>query len=163
MPAGSLHSIDAPLPLRVTVRVLPVSGGAPSCVPPHTPAVQTSGPVQGLPSSHEPGSVTVIDAAAELLAALGSDASLETDAAVPISVPFPAHQLTLTPIVKTAGAPEASVAAVQLIVPVPPIAGFEQLHPAGDASDRNVVPDGTAPVSTGLAAAPGPLFVTMSV
>jgi hypothetical protein len=52
--------------------------------------------------------------------------------------------------------------AVQLIVPVPPTAGFvPQVHPAGGLTDWNVVLGGVTCVKLAPLATAGPLFVTV--
>ena len=53
---------------------------------------------------------------------------------------------------------------VQVIVPVPPAAGVEQVQPAGSGvSDANVALAGIASVNTTFGAALGPLLVTVWV
>src|SRR5437899_2822765 len=60
-------------------------------------------------------------------------------------------------------APEASVAAVQLIVPVPPMAGVMQVQPAGGVMPWNVVFGGVVKVYVGLFAVKLPRFEIVCV
>ena len=106
------------------------------------------------------GAITVVLAEAELLSRLGSYVSLDTLAVVLIMVPGGVPGSTLNVSKKLALAPEARLEAVQVTVPKPPMAGIVHLHPIGTMMPRNVVLGGTTKVSTGLAAASGPLFAT---
>src|SRR4029077_18653300 len=101
-------------------------------------------------------------AEAELLSMLGSLLELDTEAVLPTE-PLPMHVFTRTTIVMVAGAPAASVVAVQETVPVPPTAGVEQFHPAGAVTDWNVVWAGVGSTSCTPVAEAGPLFVTVTV
>jgi hypothetical protein len=80
-----------------------------------------------------------------------------------ITVPEAVPVVTRSTTGKFATAPEATVVAVHVTVPVPPTAGLVQAHPAGVASERNVVLAGIASVKTALAALVGPLLVTTPV
>jgi long-subunit acyl-CoA synthetase (AMP-forming) len=75
----------------------------------------------------------------------------------------PAGAVVATVSVNVALAAFASVAMVQVIVPVPPTAGVVQLQPPGDESDVNVVFAGSVSVSETLCATFGPLLVTLIV
>lgn len=98
-----------------------------------------------------------------LLPGAGSDAAEVTEAVfviVPVAVGF-----TLIVMVNAALAPDASDARLQLTVPVPPTTGVVQLNagPLVCIADTNVVPAGTGSLRDTVAAASGPLFVTMTV
>ena len=74
-------------------------------------------------------------------------------------MPLPAARTS----VNVLEAADASVAAEQVIVPVPPTAGVVQVKPAGAVSDWNVIPAGIVSVTCTVDAASGPLFVTTIV
>jgi hypothetical protein len=131
--------------------------------PTHVPLWQASVWVHKLLSLQLPLSVTVVVATAELFPVFGSVVELETVAVLVITVPFPAHQFTLTTIVKIADPLAARLDAEQLIVPVPPTDGVEQVQPAAGEIDWKVVFVGVGSLSCGLVAAFGPLFVTVTV
>ena len=107
------------------------------------------------------GAATVIPAKSELLFGSGSCVLLDTLAVVLIAVPAGVPESTLNINEKLAPSPDARLEAAQLIVPVPPMGGVEQVHPGGAVMPWKVVLDGTTKVSTGLIAASGPLLVTI--
>ena len=76
--------------------------------------------------------MTVVVAVALLLARVPSNALLLPETVFVIA---PETAVTLTMTVKDALAPLASDAMVQVMVPVPPIAGVVQLNPAGALID----------------------------
>src|SRR4051794_16799143 len=75
------------------------------------------------------------------------------------------EELTFTTMVKTADSPLATVAFEKTTLPVPPTAGcaVDQPVPVVTTADTNVVFVGTASVTVTPAAAPGPLFDSVSV
>jgi hypothetical protein len=77
----------------------------------------------------------------------------------------PAAPVALRTTEKLAMFPDAMLVTLQVIVPVPPLAGTdEQLQPAGSAPiDEKVALAGIASVNTTFGAALGPLFVTVWV
>ena len=79
-----------------------------------------------------------------------------------ITVPFTTPAPTLTTSVNTL-LPTANDGLVQLTVPVPPTGGAVQDHPAGVASDTNVVPAGRVSARVAAAAAVGPALAAVIV
>jgi hypothetical protein len=163
-PSGFAGFEQRPVPVSHTPAVWQVSLAVQltGLVPAQAPNWQTSVWVQALPSLQVPGSVSVVGATAVLLPGAGSVFALEAVKAAML-VPLPAQTLTFTTIVKLTLPVAASEGAVHEIAPVPPTAGFVQLHPTGGAIDWNVVLGGVAPLSCALAAALGPPFVTDTV
>jgi hypothetical protein len=102
-------------------------------------------------------------AVAESLAGIAS-AGAETEA-VALSVVPPATELgTCVTIVNVACAAEFIVAErEQVIVPLVPAEGVLQVHPAGAASDTNVVGAGSGRLTEAALAVLGPLFVTTTI
>lgn len=113
-----------------------------------------------IPRSALGGAVIVVVTATLLLEGTGSEASLLPET---VFVTMPDGAVTFTTSVNDAVAAFAIDAVVQVIVPVPPIAGVVQLKPAGEEIDWNVVPDGTSSVILAFAAESGPLFVSVCV
>ena len=103
---------------------------------------------------------TVAFEVALLLPAFGSLVVEEKVAVFEMTVPFGVAALTASVSVNVALAPFASVAVVQVIVPVPPAAGVVQLQPPGEVSEVNVVFAGVASFNAMLWASVGPLLVT---
>ena len=83
------------------------------------------------------------EAVAELLPGAGSGGTDCTEAVSLIVVSQGTFEFSLTTSAKFAD-PFASVATLQVIVPVPPTAGVVQVQPAGEVSDWNVVFAGMA-------------------
>jgi hypothetical protein len=115
-------------------------------VPVQIPATQMSDCVQKLPSSQVPGSATVVCAMAMLFPVAGSDVLLAAPKLELSVVPSPMQTLTLTEIENEAELLAARIGVVHEIVPVPPTAGFVQVHPAAGVIDWNVVPAGVEPL-----------------
>jgi hypothetical protein len=104
-------------------------------------------------------SVTPAVALAELLAE--SESLLAPTVAVSVMmVPAEVPAFTFTTAEKFAAALTASVATLQLMVPVAPTAGVEQLHPTGEVSDTNVVFAGIGSLNVTVVADSVPWFVT---
>ena len=162
--AGGPPAATASQPIVVAVRnvALKTSGGAPTGFPTQTAPAQASALVHSLPSSHAPLSTMVVLATGVLFAGLGSLVEDDTAALPRRALPLPAHQSTLTTIVKLAVPLAARVATVHVTGPIAPTAGFVQLHPAGAAIETNVALAGIAVASCTFDAAPGPLSVTPS-
>src|SRR5438105_990590 len=112
--------------------------------------------------------LTLVVAVAELFPGHGSNVSLVAVAVLLSVVPFRVLALTLTtslnvasaPAPKLAVAPTPKIEIVQLIAPLPPTIGVTQVHAAGEASETNVVPDGTRSATVTAVAASGPAFET---
>lgn len=102
---------------------------------------------------------TVTLAVALLFEELGSATEDEPISVSEITVPVAVPAFTCVTRVKAAVAPAATLAMLQLTVPVPPTAGVEQLHEAGLTSETKVVFVGMASVNVTVVAAAGPLFV----
>src|SRR5262245_63525429 len=95
------------------------------------------------------GWATVVVVLAESFAELGSVVSLATDAAFVMIVPSAVAAPTCTTIVKSSGNwLGASVAFVNVTVPVPPGAGAVVDHPNGAVAETNGVFAGVASVTT---------------
>src|SRR5258706_15772502 len=107
-----------------------------------------------MPRSAVGGGVTAVVAVALLFAGTVSEASLLP---LIVFVTEPETAVTFTTTVNDAEPALASEAIEQLIVPVPPIAGFVQFQPAGAAGDWNVTPEPIDSVVLAFAAAAGPL------
>ena len=107
------------------------------------------------------GALTTVDAVALLLAGVESGDVAPTFAV--FEIVEPAGAVVATVSVNEPVAAFASVAIVQVTVPVPPTAGVVQLQPPGDESDVNVVFAGSVSVSETLCATVGPLLVTLIV
>lgn len=107
------------------------------------------------------GEATTVEAEAELLPAVGSLVADVTAGLFEIVVPAAVATFTFTTNGKLLTLPDARVVAVQEILPVPPTAGVTQDQPTGTPSETNVVFAGTVSVSESVAAAAGPLFVTV--
>jgi len=106
--------------------------------------------------------LTVVIAVAVLLAGFGSKVAEATVAVFAITVPVTTLALTLTTSVNIE-LPTANDGLVQLTVPVPPTAGAVQVHPAGVASETNVVPAGRVSARVADTATLGPAFVAVIV
>lgn len=104
---------------------------------------------------------TVVVAVCELLAALGSLVVELTVAVLLMEAAAPADGVTTS--VNVADAPLARLGFVQVTVPFAPTAGVVHVQPAGGASETKFTPAGSASLSEALAAADGPLFVTVIV
>ena len=102
---------------------------------------------------------TVTLAVALLFEGLGSVTDEEPISVSVITVPVAVPAFTFATRVNEAAEPAARLAMLQLIVPVAPTAGVEQLHAAGLASETKVVLVGIASVKVTVVAAAGPLFV----
>ena len=100
-----------------------------------------------------------------LLAGLGSVVAVVTFAVLEIVAPLGVLGETRTTTVKFAEAPEASVAIVPLIVPVPPAGGLVRLNagPEVCAAETKVVWTGTRSESATVWASLGPPFATVIV
>jgi hypothetical protein len=107
------------------------------------------------PTSADP--VTVVDAVELLFVELKSAVAVLIDAVFITVVPT-APALIVRTSVNVALAPFANVAALQLIVPVPPTAGVEHEKPAGVLMELKRVFGGVASETTTDVAAFGPLF-----
>jgi hypothetical protein len=83
--------------------------------------------------------------------------------AVAVLETVPEPDATSVSSVNVAVAPLASVAALQVIVPVVRNAGVVQVKPAGAVMERKSSDAGSGSVMTGFVAASGPLFVSVIV
>src|SRR2546429_386460 len=104
--------------------------------------------------------MTLVVAVAELFPGHGSNVSLVAVAVLLSVVPFGVLALTLTTSLNVAFAPAPKIEIVQLIAPLPPTIGVTQVHAGGEASETNVVPDGTRSAKATAVAASGPAFET---
>lgn len=104
---------------------------------------------------------TDVISAAELLPALASGVADAIEAAAAMIDPSATLGSTLRVSENDAEAPAASTGFVHVTLPVPPGAGAVQLHPGGDETAANVVPDGVACVTATARASLGPPFVTL--
>lgn len=127
------------------------------------PAVALAGPLFVIARSAATPTVAV--AVAALFAGRGSEVVVDTVAVFVIVVPFAADGGIMTTSENVAELPLASVAALQVTVPVPPAAGVVQVNagPAVWVIDTNVVLVGMASVSDGAWASEGPLSATVMV
>ena len=105
-----------------------------------------------------PAVATVTLAVAVLLLVFGSSMSEATLTTSLITVPAAVPAITFTTTVIVAFAPDASVAAAQVMVVVP-----EQVHPAGPLAETKDVLAGRPSVKVTLGEAAGPLLVTTCV
>ena len=97
-----------------------------------------------------------------LLELMGSDVVAETLAVAVIGLAVTIAG-TLTTTVMFAVAADASVGLLQVMVLVPPMAGFVHVQPAGAETDWYVVFVGVASVKTTPVAVAGPLLVMVCV
>ena len=86
-----------------------------------------------------PGSVSITVLVKLLFALFGSVLAVDAVAVLVMRVPLPLQIRVLTTTVNTDETPEFRIAREQLIVPVLPTPGSEQLHPPGLVNDWNVV------------------------
>ena len=105
---------------------------------------------------------TVVVSVSDSLPGLGSAVVDVAVAVLDRTVPPAVEGLTLTTRVKTAF-PTASDGLAQEMVPVPPTAGVVHDQPATAESDTKVVPAGSVSLHATVAAASGPLLVTVIV
>ncbi len=98
-----------------------------------------------------------------LFEAFGSDVVVDTFATFAMVLPLAAEAAAAITNEKVAGPLGDSDPIVQVIVPVPPAGGVEQVNmgPAVWDAETNVIPAGTASVSETVVALDGPLFVTV--
>src|SRR5947199_3964477 len=106
--------------------------------------------------------VVVTVAVEELLLVVGSVVSELTVAVLARDDPVRDGSILMTSV-NVSSAPPGSEARAHDTVPLLPVAGDVQLHAAGEASDTNVVPEGSVSVSLALAASLGPALVTWMV
>ena len=100
----------------------------------------------------------------ELFVGFESGVDEETFAVSEMIVPAGVVTIAVNCTGKLADAPEARLAMVQVIVPVPPTAGtVPHVHPAGGVMDWKFVFGGVLWVKLTPVAAAGPLFVTLWV
>ena len=104
---------------------------------------------------------TLTLAADMLLVRLGSWVLLNTPAVTLICDPTGVPGLTCNTSGKLSVTPGCRAGPVQVMVPVPPMGGVEQAQPGGTVIPWKVVLGGVVKVSTGVAAGPGPLLVTL--
>jgi hypothetical protein len=88
--------------------------------------------------------------------------ALATDALF-VTLPESAPSATMTVRVKVAVTPSASVAAVQVMVPLAPMAGVTQSKPVGSVIDWKRSDAGSVSVMTTAVASSGPSFVSAIV
>jgi hypothetical protein len=100
----------------------------------------------------------VVVAVAELFVVTGSGVADDTVAVFAMMIPLATPAFTFTTSVNVAMANAATLGLVQLTVPVKPITGVVQVHPAAAANETNVVLAGMESVSTEDVAAWGPSF-----
>jgi hypothetical protein len=110
-----------------------------------------------------PDDPTIVVTVAVLFDRIGSRTDELTVAEAVITVPFVAPVATFTTKVKVAEDNPGMFAFVHTALPVPPMLGKRQLHPAGGVSEANVVPVGTGNTRVALSAALAPLFVATTV
>jgi hypothetical protein len=106
---------------------------------------------------------TIVVTVAVLFDRIGSRTDELTVADAVITVPFVVPVATFTTKVKLAEDNPAMFAFVHTALPVPPMLGTRQLHPAGGVSEANVAALGTGNTSVALSAALGPLLVATTV
>jgi hypothetical protein len=104
---------------------------------------------------------TTVVVVAVLLAELGSVVAEDTVAVFVITVPLAVPGLTFTTSVNDAELNAASVAMVQVWVPVPPTGSGGQLHPAAAVTETKVVLAGITSLRVTDVAASGPSFRTV--
>src|SRR6266498_349689 len=117
-------------------------------------------PARAQRSAATPTTVVVL---AVLFAEFGSVVEEDTVAVFPITVPLGVPELTFTTSVNDAELNGASVAIVQVWVPVPPTASGEQLHPAAGVTETKVVLTGITSLRVTDVASWGPSFRTVRV
>src|SRR6266498_4051839 len=100
---------------------------------------------------------------AVLFASVGSITDELTDTVSVMMVPLVVPVATFTTSVNVPEVPPARLTLLQTTLPVAPGLGVRQLHPAGEASETNVVLTGTGATKVALSAALGPLSVTTIV
>src|SRR6266498_4446414 len=115
-------------------------------------------PARAQRSAATPTTVVVL---AVLFAEFGSVVEEDTVAVFPITVPLGVPELTFTTSVNDAELNGASVAIVQVWVPVPPTASGEQLHPAAGVTETKVVLAGITSLRMTDVAVCGPSFRTV--
>src|SRR5207244_8300713 len=101
-------------------------------------------------TSAVPAATTVAVTLAVLFGVYGSRFVAPTVGVAVMVVPAIAPALTLSVSGMLTEAPEASVAALQLIVPVPPMAGVMQVQPAGGVMPWSVVFVGVVEAYVGM-------------
>ena len=104
---------------------------------------------------------TTTFAVASLLVGLGSNVVAVTLAVSEMIVPDAVPAVTFRTGENVAVPPDASALMVQVIVPVAPTAGVEQLQPDGVGIETKVVLAGSASVKVTVEAEAGPLFLTI--
>src|SRR6266511_3107005 len=117
-------------------------------------------PARAQRSAATPTTVVVL---AVLFAELGSAVAENTVAVFVITVPLAVPELTFTTSVNDAALNGASIAIVQVWVPVPPTASGGQLHPAAGVTETKVVLAGITSLRVTDVAVCGPSFRTVSV
>src|SRR5579864_3324914 len=100
---------------------------------------------------------------AVLFVEFGSAIEELTDTESAITVPFGVPLFTFTIRVNVPAVRAAMLTSVHTTLPVPPVPGVMQLHPAGGVIDTSVVFAGMGVMSVALSAALGPLLVTTCV
>jgi hypothetical protein len=106
---------------------------------------------------------TTTVAVAVLLARLGTMLPAEEVVVSGMLVPEVVVEFTCRTRLKLAVAFAAKLGSVHVIVPVPPAVTPPQVHPAGGVIDSKTVFGGVVWVKVAVAAADGPLFVTLCV
>ena len=106
---------------------------------------------------------TIVVTVTVLFDRIGSRTDELTVAEAVITVPFVVPVATFTTNVKVAEDNPGMFAFVHTALPVPPMPGTRQLHPAGGVSEANVVLAGTGKTRVALSAALGPLSATRTV
>ena len=107
------------------------------------------------------GEATTVLAVAELLPGIGSLVAEPAVAVMEIVVPGVSDCSAFTTRGKLLTVPEASVVAAQLILPEEPTAGVIQAQPRGTVREIKLAVAGMVSLKVSVAAAPGPLFVTL--
>ena len=113
--------------------------------------------------SAEAGAATRVFTVAVLLARLVSFTPELTESVSLMVVPAGTAAPTLTTNVKVESVLGSFDGKVQEIFPEAPTAGVVHVHPAGDARETKVVPEGMASLNTKLRAGCGPLLLTVWV
>src|SRR5688572_7654928 len=126
------------------------------------PGVTGSGESSFVTDMSADGAPTVVVATALSLPGFGSVVAEVTVAVLLITVASKVDAMTLTTSVNTA-LPMVMLGVLHEIAPVPPTEGVVHDQPAGDASETNVVLDGTLSLSDAEVALLGPALLTVMV
>jgi hypothetical protein len=110
-----------------------------------------------------PDPPTIVVTVAVLFDRFGSRTDELTVAEAVITVPLVVPEATFTTNVKLAEDSPGMFAFVHTALPVPPMLGVRQLHPAAGVSEANVVLTGTGKTRVALSAALGPRLVATTV